>query len=132
MTAWQDMVNKVIASRGTVGGGPTTLPGNVDGDAALQIQLKMLEKQQKALQAQLSSANAKLKVLKAKKKPTAKDKRLIAMQEATVKRLDANLKATTLKLSTTQNKYYEKTGQYEKLLTGENRDAFMALNSLFS
>lgn len=134
---WQDMINEIIAQRSTAASAASnaargTLPGQIDSDAALQIQLKMLEKQQKALQAQLSAANAKLKTLKAKKKPTAKDKRLIAMQEMSVKRLTASLKSTTLKLSTTKNKYYEKTGQYEKLLTGENRDAFMALNSLFS
>lgn len=31
-----------------------------------------------------------------------------------------------------QNSLWEATGQYEKLLSGENRDAFMAVNSLFS
>src|SRR5687768_10628915 len=133
MASWQDTINEIIAQRSTsVSAGRGTLPGVINSDAALQIQLKMLEKQQKALQAQVKSAEARLKTLKAKKKPTAKDKRLIAMQEASVKRLQATLKATTVKLTTTQNKWYEKSGQYDKLLTGENRDAFMALNSLFS
>jgi hypothetical protein len=31
-----------------------------------------------------------------------------------------------------QNKYYEASGQYEKLLTGENRDAYASLQSLFN
>jgi len=133
MASWQDTINEIIAQRSTsVSAGRGTLPGVINSDAALQIQLKMLEKQQKALQAQVKSAEARLKTLKAKKKPTAKDKRLIAMQEASVKRIQATLKATTVKLTTTQNKWYEKSGQYDKLLTGENRDAFMALNSLFS
>lgn len=30
-----------------------------------------------------------------------------------------------------QNQYWEKTGQYEKLLAGTERDAFMAVNALF-
>lgn len=137
MASWQDMINEIVAQRSTAASAAataakgTTLPGNVSSDAALQIQLKMLEKQQKALQAQIKAAQAKLKALKAKKKPSAKDKQLIAMNEKALKRLDANLKSTTLKLTTVKNKYYESTGQYEKLLTGENRDAFMALNSLF-
>jgi hypothetical protein len=108
-----------------------TLPGKVDSGASLEIQLRMLDAQQKALQKQLSAANAKLKALKGKKKPSAKEKRLIALQEMTIKRLQANLKAVTAKHTTVRNKYYESTGQYEKLLEGENRDAFMALNSLF-
>lgn len=110
---------------------PVTLPGVVDSDAALQIQMKMLEAQQKALQKQLAAAQSKLKALKAKKKPSAKDKALIAATQANLKRVEATLKAVTTRHTTITNKYYEKTGQYEKLLNGENRDAFMALNSLF-
>ena len=110
---------------------PVTLPGVVDSDAALQIQMKMLEAQQKTLQKQLAAAQSKLKALKAKKKPSAKDKALIAATQANLKRVEATLKAVTTRHTTITNKYYEKTGQYEKLLNGENRDAFMALNSLF-
>lgn len=108
-----------------------TLPAGIASEAALQIQLKALDAQMKVLQKQLSAAQAKLKTLKAKKKPSAKDKRLIAMNEMQLKRLEASLKATTAKRTTVQNKYYETSGQYDKLLSGENRDAFMALNSLF-
>lgn len=45
-----------------------------------------------------------------------------------LKSRDASIK----NLSTLQNKYYEASGQYEKLLTGANRDAFAALKSLFN
>jgi hypothetical protein len=34
--------------------------------------------------------------------------------------------------ATAQNAYYSATGQYEKLLTGENRDAYAALKSMFN
>lgn len=34
-------------------------------------------------------------------------------------------------LSEVQNKYWEITGQYDKLLAGSDRDAFMAVNALF-
>ena len=108
-----------------------TLPGAISSESALQVQLKALQAQQKMLQTQLSRAKTALDKLKKIKKPTAAQKRQMAMQEASIKRLDAQLKAATTKLTTVQNKYYEQTGQYDKLLTGENRDAFMALNSLF-
>lgn len=134
MANWQDMINQLMAQRNAASASNlarTTLPGKVDSGASLEIQLKALDAQLKVLQKQTSAANAKLKALKAKKKPTAADKRNIALQEMTLKRLDAQLKAVTTKRTTVQNKYYESTGQYDKLLTGENRDAFMALNSLF-
>src|SRR5438093_3488594 len=35
------------------------------------------------------------------------------------------------KQATAQNSIYEVSGQYDKLLKGENRDAFLALKSLF-
>ncbi|WAB09275.1 hypothetical protein SEA_STELLA_14 [Streptomyces phage Stella] len=107
------------------------LMGTVSSDAALQVQLNALKAQQKVQQKQLAAAKANLDKLKKIKKPTAAQKRQMAMQSATIKRVEAQLKATTTKLTTVQNKYYEQSGQYDKLLTGENRDAFMALNSLF-
>jgi hypothetical protein len=134
MANWQDMIHQLMAQRTAAsasGLARTTLPGKVDSNASLEIQLKALDAQLKVLQKQTAAANAKLKALKAKKKPTAADKRNIALQEMTLKRLDAQLKAATTKRTSVQNKYYESTGQYDKLLTGENRDAFMALNSLF-
>lgn len=107
----------------------STLPGWVPAGSALQVQLKALQAQQKQLQKQL--AGAKAQAAKYKGKKDAKSKRAYAMAQVTIKRVDAQLKAATTKLTTVQNKYYEASGQYDKLLTGENRDAFMALNSLF-
>lgn len=105
------------------------LIGSVSSDAALNVQLNALKAQQKLYQKQLAAAKAQQKKYAGKK--DAKSKKAYAMASATVKRVEAQLKAATTKLTTVQNKYYEQTGQYDKLLTGENRDAFMALNSLF-
>lgn len=107
----------------------SNLMGTVSSDAALQVQLKALQAQQKVYQKQLSGAKAQMDKYKGKK--DAKSKRLYALASATYKRAEAQMKSITTRLTTVQNKYYESTGQYDKLLTGENRDAFMALNSLF-
>jgi len=50
------------------------------------------------------------------------------------KRIDANNKlitSTAEKRVTAQNNLYQVTGQYSKLLSGDNRNAYMALNTLF-
>lgn len=41
-------------------------------------------------------------------------------------------KASAARQTTLQRSYYETSGQYDKLLTGANRDAFTALKSLFN
>lgn len=46
--------------------------------------------------------------------------------------LQKQIEDVTAKRSTTQNTLYEKTGQYDKLLSGADRDAYMALNTLFT
>ena len=46
--------------------------------------------------------------------------------------LQKQIEDVTAKRSTTQNTIYEKSGQYDKLLTGADRDAYMALNTLFT
>ena len=101
------------------------------GSASSEAALKAQQARLKVMQAQLKTANAKLASLNKIKKPSAKVKQQIAAQKAQIKALDARVKAQTKLVTDTQNKYYESTGQYDKLLSGENRDAFMALNSLF-
>lgn len=125
MPAWLTAATRTWAAANS----QTTLPGQVPSGTALQVQLKALQAQQKQLQKQL--AGAKAQAAKYKGKKDAKSKRAYAQAQLTIKRVDASLKATTVRLTKVQNKYYESTGQYDKLLTGENRDAFMALNSLF-
>lgn len=48
-----------------------------------------------------------------------------------IKALKAQLDAYKKQMPALQNSLWEATGQYDKLLTGENRDAFMAVNALF-
>ncbi|WP_327719881.1 hypothetical protein OG381_34400 [Streptomyces sp. NBC_00490] len=55
----------------------------------------------------------------------------IKRQEAVIKKQQADLKTSQTSVTTAQNKVYEVSGQYDKLLKGENRDAYMALKSLF-
>lgn len=111
---------------------PIQSPVVRNDDAALKVQLAMIQKMIKGTQAQLKAVEGKQKVLKGKKKPTAREKQLIKMNDATIKRYQALIKSQTAQLTTTSTKYYENTGQYEKLLSGENRDAYLALNTLFT
>lgn len=103
--------------------------GTIDSSAALEIRLKMLEQQVKATSNSLASAKKQRDLLK--KKTDSKSKQLLVMQERVIKNLEVKLKTYSTSLGETRNKFYESSGQYEKLLSGENRDAFMSLNSLF-
>lgn len=98
--------------------------------------------QLKAAQDQLKRERAKLKVLQDAKShlkaPNPKDFRAVAKYKAQISKFDAQIKASNSTISSLgtkipqlQNKVYEETGQYDKLLTGENRDAFLALKTLF-
>lgn len=100
-----------------------TLPGAGNQEATLNFQLAALKTQINAFNSQIKRAQNIIK--------TTKDKRRKASAEAALKEAQNNLKNATVKQTTTQNKLYEVTGQYEKLLSGVNRDAFMALNALF-
>jgi hypothetical protein len=100
-------------------------------------------------QQQLDSAKARqkanefrLKTLKNEqshlKKPDPKNFAAVAKYKAQMatyntqfKALSASNAALIKTIPTLQNKVYEETGQYDKLLTGTNRDAFMALKSVF-
>lgn len=102
--------------------------GNIDETVALQVRLKMLE-------AEKSAANARLKKAKDNLAKARKDKakpNVIAAREAAIKAAESRLQAVSGAFSSLQNKYYEKSGQYDKLLTGSNRDAFLALSTLFN
>ncbi|OEJ24290.1 hypothetical protein AS594_07105 [Streptomyces agglomeratus] len=55
-------------------------------------------------------------------------KRAMGVMASSVKARDAAVKAQTA----AQGKVYEANGQFDKLLKGANRDAYMALKSLFS
>lgn len=90
----------------------------------------------------LANSQAKLKLLQREKgyvrKPNPKDARAVAAYKAKIASYDAQIKAVTglvanynKAIPPLQNKVWEETGQYDKLLTGANRDAYMALTSIF-
>lgn len=120
---WADAMAKVRAQ--------ATMPWYNKGDnqVILQAQLKMYQARQKSEQALLKQQQSQLNKLKGKTDKNSKAS--AARLEASIKHTQKQLNDITLKVNTTQNKYYEVTGQYDKLLTGTNRDAFMALETLF-
>lgn len=86
----------------------------------------------KAAQAQLKAAKAAA----ARKGMTPQQKARAAAAVSRATALVAQRQAATTKatagITTAQNKVYEVSGQYDKLLSGDNRDAYLALKSLFN
>jgi hypothetical protein len=86
---------------------------------------------------QIAASTARVKSLEAKlkkKMPDSLRRRLtteLAQAKGNLAKQTAGSKASAAKVTNLQNKIYEVTGQYDKLLSGENRDAFLALKSLF-
>ena len=98
-------------------------------DPALQTILKGYQGQANKLQRQIDTYNATIKKYTGQKGTWA---------TAQLKAAQGGLKLAQSQLSTVQanlkaapGKYYEQTGQYEKALTGDNRDAFIAVKALF-
>lgn len=121
---------------------PPWARSTIGGDPAWGHPVRTTQQQLDVAKAQLKREQAKAKLLQAQKahlkKPNPKDKKAVAKYKAQIAKYDAQLKANGAtvkalqkKIPALQNKYYEETGQYDKLLTGSNRDAFMALKSLF-
>lgn len=54
-----------------------------------------------------------------------------AAASAEIPVIEAQMKTLNQELADIQNKVYEETGQYDKLVKGDERDAYMALNALF-
>ncbi len=102
-------------------------PGS--GGSSWEVRLKLLEETQKRYQKNVTSLQKQYDKLKGKS--DAKSKRTLTRIEAQLKAARAQLDAVSAKFDSTQKQYYEATGQYSKLLAGANRDAFMALETLF-
>jgi hypothetical protein len=112
-----------------------------DSAAAQQAQ-GALTAQQKALSdAQRNATNLRAQIkrlqqqLGSKGLSEAKRKAITAQVTAMktqISKADAAVSSITGKLPGLQNAYYEASGQYGKLLEGENRDAFLALQGLFN
>lgn len=106
---------------------PPSSPGQ--GGSAEQIKLKLYQENQKRLQAQLAGLTKAQKSLQGKKDKNSL--RRLAVINGQIKTVTARLSEVGKGLASAQNKYYEATGQYDKLLSGANRDAFMALETVF-
>lgn len=113
------------------GGDVSHRPWYARGDdrTTVQLQLKIYKNQQKSEQELLKQLQKRANQYKGK---TDRDSRAtMARLQAQINEAKYRLDTINAKVDTTQNKYYEVTGQYDKLLTGTSRDAFMALESLF-
>lgn len=115
-----------------------TSPSGLPRDPRVLTTSQQLEAAKKQLKREQDKARLINSAKKHLKKPNAKDKKAVAKYKAQMAKYDAQLKANAAttkglqkKIPALQNKYYEETGQYDKLLTGSNRDAFLALKSLF-
>lgn len=100
-----------------------------DPSMASKIKLQLLQQQQKTLQTHVNNLNKQISSLSGKK-----DKHSIGLlhrAQASLKNVQNQLVASNKQVGAAQNKYYEASGQYSKLLAGANRDAFMALESMF-
>jgi hypothetical protein len=89
--------------------------------------------------ASIDAANKQIKTLQAqlknKKLTTAQRAKISAQVTAQQKFVAAQTKlrsASVTQQGVLQNKVYEASGEYDKLLSGANRDAFLALKSLFN
>src|SRR5690349_18371644 len=89
----------------------------------LEIQLASWNRQRSEVLNQITLIKRQLL-----KKP---DKRQKILLEARLKQANTKLGWINESKAKTQNKYYEATGQYDKLLSGTERDAFAAVNALF-
>lgn len=118
-------------------------PGGTARDAALTAAAKARLAAEHAKgqknKANISAANARMRVyqaaLKSKKIPEKQKAALLAKvrKEQAYITVQQKLQGISAKAEIgLQNKYYEVSGQFEKLLTGANRDAFAALKSMFN
>ncbi len=103
-----------------------SVTGDVDPAAQFEMQMKLLERKKVSAQAKVHALQGALKAAQKGKKSN-----VIAAAEAKLKAAQAALTAITGAYTNAQTKWYEKSGQYDKLLTGSNRDAFLALSTLF-
>ena len=123
---WQELAAQATLQAASAPPSSVPTPG---GNKATEIQIKALESQQKVMQSLVKNLQSKVNSLKGK--TDKKSKAAYAAANAQLKTNQAKLNALTGKLTSTRNKWYESTGQYEKLLSGTNRDAFMALETVF-
>lgn len=126
-TPWQQATSQAISSGPWYGGSNSA--------DVLQMQLNAAQSRLKAQQANLKLLQQQKSKLK---QPNPKDFGAMARYRHQLASIDRSIKSATgsiaglqKQIPTIQNKYWEVSGQWDKLLTGANRDSFMALKSLF-
>ncbi|MDP9611545.1 hypothetical protein [Streptomyces demainii] len=100
-------------------------PGQVDAKALAKYQADLNKQKYYAAQNQST-----IKSLQKAKKAT-KDKKKAARIQAQIDARSKALATANQRATEAQNKVYETKGEFDKLLKGDNRDAYMALKSLF-
>ncbi|MGV9850425.1 hypothetical protein ACWDWU_16895 [Streptomyces sp. NPDC003442] len=99
-----------------------------------QIDRKALDKAQKDLSTRKRHAalyKAELGTYQKKIKQAKGNKAKIDWYNKQIANIKKEQSANDAKLATAQNNVYTASGQYDKLLSGDNRDAYLALKSLF-
>jgi hypothetical protein len=92
-------------------------------------QLNAQKAQQAAYNNRLNQLNKQISRLKGQKGTQAK--LLLNAAQHQVDIINKQMTSLAGTLTATQNKYYTVTGQYDKLLSGTSRDAYLAIQSLF-
>jgi len=108
---------------------PTSLAGRspLPNDQALALQVKVLEQQQANLKKQIEALKKSAAKKPAKGKPATQQ----MLAKAALAKAEKQLQDVAKNLTAKQNSLWEIRGEYEKLLSGNNRDAFMAITALF-
>lgn len=96
--------------------------------ATLEDQIKDYNRYIATGQANLKRYTAAMALEKKKAKPDAKK---LKFYQDSINTINKEITQHRTGIADTQNKIYLREGQYDKLLSGENRDAFMAINALF-
>lgn len=141
-TGWWTPASPSLPAQHRPAGGTPTLPTGHTGDPNYGKAPLTTQQQLDAAKQQQKANAAKIKILKAEeahlKKPNPKDPKAVAKYNAQRGKYNAQLKilntnntALGKRIPDLQNKVYVETGQYDKLLTGSNRDAYLAVKSLF-
>jgi hypothetical protein len=103
--------------------------GSVDPTQAAAIRLKTIQGTNTRLQKEVEKLRKQLATLKNRNDKNSQRIRDKVSQQ--LKQAQGQLAASGKSLATAQNSYYSMTGQYDKLLEGGNRDAYLAINALF-
>ena len=124
---WRDVAEQVMNVSSSAGENRTDTTATKD--KRFKAQQRLIESHQKQIQSSLASLKARAKTLGGKS--DSKSKASLSRINAEIKRQTAQLNVVGKQLKDVETKYYTSTGQYEKLLKGENRDAFLALETVF-